>query len=121
MRYHTELPLTASPCTEASTFTRSPGTSVPTTGAFVDAAARTFACDLGLPHQPVSASSAEGIFQLIAHSLLDSASECRLTYPSVVDHHVAASPSMPGDAPVTRSRSPFVAVRRIGSFVFGCA
>src|SRR5438067_9348579 len=43
IRYQVAFPATASPWTSDKTLTRSPGASVPTTGAFVVAAARTLA------------------------------------------------------------------------------
>src|SRR5947209_18035830 len=98
MRYHVALPLTASPSTEAGTFSRSPGTTVPTTGALVDAAARTLACERTLAHQPPGASSPVGSVQPRAQVLsFASRSVWRPTYPSVVDHHVDVSPSIPGE------------------------
>src|SRR5690349_16764902 len=121
MRYHVALPFTAVPFTSPSTFTRSPGTRPPTTGAPVVGAARTLACDRIAPHQPETASAPSGSVQPVAHSDVASRRVSRPTYPSVVDHQVAVSPSMPGDTPVTRRRSPCFAVRLIGSLALGRA
>src|SRR5207253_10682756 len=68
MRYHVALPLTASPVTSDSTFTRSPGTRLPTTGALVLGPTRTLACERTPAHQPPGASEASGSFQAAAHS-----------------------------------------------------
>src|SRR5258708_1394755 len=121
MRYQVELPFTAAPVTSPSTFTRSPGTSPPTTGAPVVAAARTLACERIAPHQPEAASEPSGKTQFFAHSDVASRKVCRPTKPSVVDHHVPESPSMPGETPVTRTKSPCFAERLIGSLALGRA
>src|SRR5579859_92939 len=115
MRYQVLLPFTAVPGTSPSTFTRSPGTSPPTIGAAVVGAARTLVCDRIAPHQPEVAADPSGSVQFLAQSDVASRKVCRPTYPSVVDHQIEVSPSMPGETPVTRSRSPCLAVRRIGS------
>src|ERR1051326_1703798 len=79
-------------------------------GASVLGPARTLAA-LTTPHQPASASSAVGSVHCCAAGLLLLLIECRSMKPSVVAHHRPLPPSMPGETPVTRSRSPCLTVR----------
>src|SRR5690349_10006046 len=111
MRYHVLLPFTGLPSSSESTLTCSPPANCPTTGAFVLGPARTLA-GLARPHQPAVASSAEGSVHCCAAGFVVASMECSAMNPSVVAHHRLVSPSMPGETPVTRSKSPCLAVRR---------